>query len=190
MPLLLIWSEMCLLVILFLCSKHSFLVLVLYRKCQPHLRVWYGHPFRLHCGPVRDTGRDVHLPWWWIIAPLLEWQLPAGKVGPQHLGPLGLTPALLSLAVFHTIGSRAVSVLCCHGSHEVWETACLCGRVGLQPLATGVTTHRHDGRGWSNRQRENPGTASSANQSQTSLEVRTSLEVQRRNTATSCEVIC
>lgn len=138
-------------------SKHSILVVVFHCECQPHLRVWYGHPFGLHCGPGSHTGRNVHLPWWWIIAPLLEWQLPAAQVGPQHLGPLGLTPALLSLAVFHAVGSRTVSVLCCHGSHEVWETACLRGRVGLQPLATGVTTHRHDGRAVGReRSREQP----------------------------------
>lgn len=64
------------------------------------------------------------------------------------MSPLGLSAVLLSPAIPHAVGSRAVRVFRRHGSHDVHETAGLFVRVRvLQPLAAGVAARSHGGWG-------------------------------------------
>ncbi|TNN64754.1 hypothetical protein EYF80_025060 [Liparis tanakae] len=76
---------------------------------------------------------------------VFERQLPPSQVRPRRPAPLG--PILLSPAVTHAVGGRAVRVLRRHGSHDVRETAGLFVRVEAGHLAARVAAHRHDWRG-------------------------------------------
>lgn len=120
-------------------------------KWLPHLRVRYGHTFRLHGGPPSHTRGYVRVSssrtWRQVSASLLQRQLPPGQVRPHRRSPLGLSPVLLSRTVPHAVGGWAVRVFCGHGSHCVCETAGLFVRVGVQPLAAWVTAHSHGRRG-------------------------------------------
>lgn len=130
------------------CLFNNWMIVNQYEKgWLPYLRVWYGHTFRLHCGPASHTRGDVRVAspraWWQVSASLLQWQFPPAQVRPQRV-----TPLRLSRAIPHPVRSWAVWVVFgCHRSHGVCETAALFVRVRVQPLTGRIAAHSHGRRG-------------------------------------------